>query len=106
VNTYSSMVAPERPAAAGHALLLGFWMRSAIVGGAVAAAGLASMIDPPHGVSFLMALTGVVAGAAFAWLAWRRTAALLDQVDADAPKLPLRKGAPSLRPVARVPVSS
>ena len=64
-------------------LLLGFWMRSTFVGAAFAAAGLVALIDPRQGFPFMTALTWIAAGSTFAWLAWQRTAALLERVDAD-----------------------
>lgn len=87
-------------------LLLGLWMRAAFVGTAFAAAGFAALIDPPQGMPFLTALTWIVAGGTFAWLAWQRTAALLDRIDTNEPTQSDRDDASPTRRVARVPVSS
>ncbi len=77
----SALETIDRRAVTGSTLLLGLWMRAAFVGGALAAAGVVSVIDPPQGVSFVMAFTWIVAGATFAWLAWQRAVALLHPID-------------------------
>ena len=79
----SALETIDHRAVTGRTLLLGLWMRSAFVGGALAVAGFASMIDPPQGVSFVMAFTWIVAGATFAWLAWQRAVALLHRIDTE-----------------------
>ena len=87
-------------------LLLGLWMRCTIVGALVAGAGFASLIDPPRGMQYLMALTLIVAGGTVAWFAWQRTAALCDRIDEDAPIPSDRKHVSHVspaRPVARAP---
>ena len=95
----------HRPASERTPLLLGLWMRSVFVGVAVAALGCASMFDP-QGVSFVTALILIVAGASFAWLAWRRTAALLDRIDKDVPIQSQRDDASSPRRLVRASPSS
>ena len=49
-------LAAHPPLEGGNLLALGLWMRSAIAGAAFAAAGVASLIDPGHGVSLATAL--------------------------------------------------
>ena len=83
MERHGALETTDQPAVTERTLLLGLWMRSAFVGGALAAAGFASLIDPPQGVSFVMAFTWVVAGATFAWLAWQRTVALLRRIDTE-----------------------
>jgi hypothetical protein len=56
--------AAYRPLEGGDLLAVGLWIRSAIAGAAVAAAGAASLFD--HAVSPSMALTWIVAGGTFA----------------------------------------
>ena len=91
------------PRAYGRLLLLGLWMRAAFVGAAFALAGIASLLDSQHGVSISMALTWIAAGATFAWLAWQRTRAALDRIDAvETPRSESRDRSP-MRPVTRVP---
>jgi hypothetical protein len=58
--------AAYRPLEGGDLLAVGLWIRSAIAGAAVAAAGAASLFDPGHAVSPWMALTWIVAGGTFA----------------------------------------
>lgn len=96
----------HRPPTGRNLLLLGFWMRSTFVGAAFAAAGLVALIDPQQGLPFQTALTWIAAGSTFAWLAWQRTDALLDQVDADESTQADRDDASPIRQVARSPVSS
>jgi len=96
----------HRPPTGRNLLQLGFWMRSAFVGAFFAAAGFAALIDPPQGLPFLTALTWIAAGSTFAWLAWQRTAALLDRVDADESTRADRDDASPIRQVVRAPVSS
>jgi hypothetical protein len=74
----------HRPAGTRTLLLLGFWMRSAFVGAARAAAGVGSMVGP-QGVSSETALILMVFGAAFARHAWQRTAELLVRIDTNTP---------------------
>ena len=96
-------LADYRPLDGGNLLVLGLWMRSAIAGAAFAAAGVASVIEPGHGVSLSMALTWIAAGGAFAWFARRRAIALLH---ADTPVRLERDDASCMRPAARAPASS
>lgn len=86
-------------------VLLGFWMRSAFVGAACAAAGVASMIHP-QGASSVTALILIGVGIGFACLAWQRTAALLDRIDTNTSIQSRGDGASSPRPVVRASVSS
>jgi hypothetical protein len=90
----------QRPPATRDLVLLGAWMRASFVGGAFAAAGVASLIDPPQGVPFLTALTWVLAGGAFASRAWQRTAALLDRIDRSNRPPSAPDGVPPTPPVA------
>lgn len=92
----------HRPPTSRTLLLLGLWMRSAFAGTFLAGAGFASLIDPPQGVPFLMALTWVAAGGTFAWLAWQRTTALLDRIDMDERAQSDRDHTPPMRRIARV----
>jgi len=86
-------------------LLLGLWVRSAVAGAFFAAGALAALIDPSQRMSFLTALTWIAAGSTFAWLAWKRTIALLDRIDAGE-STPVDRGDPSsIGGVSRVPVS-
>lgn len=71
----------HRPQNVGSLLRLGLWMRASFGGAIVAAAGIASIVDPPHGVPMLTALTWMMAGGTFAWLSWQRASALLDRLD-------------------------
>jgi hypothetical protein len=87
-------------------LVLGLWMRSAIAGAAFAAAGVASLIDPGHGVSLTLALTWIAAGGTFAWFARRRAIALLDRPDANPPARPGRDLGSRMRPAARASAST
>lgn len=91
----------HRPPTGRNLLLLGLWMRSAFVGSVFAAAGFASLLDPLQGVPSLTALTWIVAGGTFAWLASQRTAAILDRIDAEEPTQSDRDDASPMRPVAR-----
>jgi len=72
-----------------------------MVGTLIAGAGIASLIDPPHGMQFLTALTSIVAGGAVAWFAWQRAVALCDGIDEDVPTRSDRKHVSPARPVAR-----
>lgn len=96
----------HQPPTGRNLLLLGFWMRSTFVGTAFAAAGLVALIDPRQGLPFMTALTWIAAGSTFAWLAWQRTAALLERVDADEWTQADRDDASPIRQVVRAPVSS
>jgi len=80
-------------------------MRSAFIGAAGAAAGVASMIDP-QGASSMTALILIGVGIGFAGLAWQRTAALLDRIDASTLIQSRGDGASSPRRVVRASVSS
>jgi hypothetical protein len=107
MKTYDRLVTLDhRPPTGRNILLLGFWMRSTFVGAAFAAAGLVALIDPRQGLPFLTALTWIAAGSTFAWLAWQRTAALLDRIDANEPTQADRDDASPIRQVARLPNSS
>ena len=79
------IIAFDQRSPKGRNLLLGLWMRSAMVGALVAAAGFATLIDPPRGMQYLTALTLIVAGGAVAWYSWRRTLALCNRIDEGAP---------------------
>jgi hypothetical protein len=96
----------HRPATQRHLLLLGLWMRSVAVGAAFAIAGVAALIDPPQGITPLAALALIVAGGAFAWLAWRRTIALLARVDDEVPTPSRRVDVSPMPRVSRMPASS
>jgi hypothetical protein len=96
----------HRPPTGRNLLLLGFWMRSTIVGALFAAAGFAALIDSPQGVSFLTALTWIAAGGTFVWLAWQRTVRMIDRIDANESTQADRDDASSIRQIARLPVSS
>ena len=98
--------ADYRPLQGGNLLALGLWMRSAIAGAAFAAAGVASLIDPGHVVSWSTALTWIGAGGTFAWFARRRAIALLDGPDVIPPAQPERGNASRMRPAARASVST
>jgi hypothetical protein len=91
----------RRPPAGRNLLLLGLWMRATIAGAAFVAAGFAALIDPPQGTPVLTALTLIVAGGTFAWLAWQRTTVLLDRIDAKESLRSHRDNALLLGPVAR-----
>jgi hypothetical protein len=93
------------PLEGGNLLALGLWIRSAIAGAAFATAGVASLFDPGHAVSLSMALTCIVAGGTFAWLARRRAIALLDGGDVDSPARLGRDQASPLRSAGRAPAS-
>lgn len=95
-----------RPLKGGDLLALGLWIRSAIAGAAFAAAGVASLFDPGHPMSLSMALTCIVAGGTFAWLARRRAVALLDGLDVDPPARLGRDETSPLRPTARAPAAT
>lgn len=82
----------HRPATGPSLLLLGLWLRSIFVGAAFAVAGLAALLDRAQGLPALTAVTWVAAGSTFAWLAWQRTAALLDRLD---PAVPSTRGSGS-----------
>lgn len=84
-------------------LLLGFWMRSAIVGALIAIAGIASLIDPPQGMHYLIALTSILAGSAVSRFAWQRAIALCDRIDDDLPAPSDRRHVSRARPAARAP---
>ena len=99
-------LADYRPLKGANLLALGLWMRSAIASAAFAAAGLASLFDPGHGVSLSTALAWIVAGSTFAWFARRRSVALLDGQDGDQPARPERDGAPRMHSAARAPAST
>jgi len=99
-------LAAYRPLKGGDLLALGLWIRSAIAGAAFAAAGVASLFDPGHAVSLSMALTCIVVGGTFAWLARRRAVALLDRLDVSPPARLGRDEASSLRPAARTPAAT
>ena len=99
-------LAAHRPLKGGDLLALGLWIRAAIAGAAFAAAGVASLFDPGHAVSLSMALTCIVAGGTFAWLARRRAVALLDGLDVSPPARLGRDQASPLRPAARAPAST
>jgi hypothetical protein len=96
----------HEPAVRRNLLLLGLWMRATFVGALFAAAGFAALIDRPQVVSFLTALTWIFAGSTFAWLAWQRTAALLDQVDTVESTQSDRDVALPMGSVRRAPASS
>jgi hypothetical protein len=98
--------ADYRPLRGGTLLALGLWMRSAIAGAAFAAAGVASLFDPGHGVSLSMALTWIAAGGTFAWFARHRAVTLLDGPDVDRPAGRERDDASRMRSAARAPASS
>jgi hypothetical protein len=70
----------HRPATGPSLLLLGIWLRSIFIGAAFALAGLAALLDRAQGLPALTAMTWVAAGGTFAWLAWQRTAALLERL--------------------------
>lgn len=99
-------LAAYRPLKGGDLLALGLWIRSAIAGAAFAAAGAASLFDPGHAVSPSTALTWIVAGGTFAWMAQRRAVALLDGLDASPPAQLARDDASPLRSVARAPAAT
>jgi len=99
-------LADHRPLKGGKLLVLGLWIRSAIAGAAFAAAGVASLFDPAHGVSLSTALTWIVAGSTIAWFGRRRTVALLDGLDADKPARLERDVASPMPSTARAPASS
>ena len=98
--------AAHPPLEGGSLLALGLWMRSSIAGAAFAAAGVASLIDPGHGVSLATALAWIAAGGAFAWFARRRAIALLGALDANPPARPGRDLGSPMRPAERVPAST
>ena len=55
MNTRNLLSSLDHQRATGRiALPLGFWTRSAMVGTLIAGAGIASLIDPPHGMQFLL----------------------------------------------------
>lgn len=95
----------HRPATGPSLLLLGIWLRSIFVGAAFALAGLAALLDRAQGLPALTAVTWVAAGGTFAWLAWQRTAALLDRLDPAAP-VPSRNGSALLLRIGRAHGSS
>ena len=95
-----------RPLTGGNLLVLGLWMRSAIAGAAFAAAGIASLINPGHGVSLAMSLTWIAAGGTCTWFARRRAIALLDGLDLDPPARRERDDVPRMPSTARAPASS
>jgi hypothetical protein len=99
-------VLDRRAPPASNLLLLGLWMRLAWVGAAFAVIGVASLIDPPEGVPFLTAVTWIVAGGTFAWLAWQRTTALIHRIDADEATSSERTDARPMHRVERASVSS
>jgi len=102
MNTRNLLSSLDHQRATGRiALPLGFWTRSAMVGTLIAGAGIASLIDPPHGMQFLTALTSIVAGGTVAWFAWQRAVALCDGIDEDVPTRSDRKHVSPARPVAR-----
>jgi hypothetical protein len=96
----------HQPLKGGNLLVLGLWMRSAIAGAAFAAAGIAALINPGHGVSLAMALTWIAAGGTCAWFARRRAIALLDGLDLNPPARLERDDAPRMPSTARAPASS
>jgi len=87
-------------------LLLGLWLRASFIGAAFVVAGFASLIDPPQGVSFLNALTCVLAGGTVAWVAWQKMVALLDRIDEDEPAESGRDDGSKMPPSARASASS
>ena len=99
-------LADRRPLKGRNLLVLGLWMRSAIAGAAFAAAGVASLFDPGHSVTWSTALTWIVSGITFAWFAQRRVVALLDGVDVDMPARLGRDIASPMPSTARAPASS
>ena len=104
MNTRNLLTPVDHQRPTGRIVLpLGFWTRSAMVGTLIAGAGIASLIDPTHGMQFLTALTSIVAGGTVAWFAWHRAVALSDGIDEDVPTRSDRKHVPPARPVARAP---
>ena len=104
MDTHDRLIALDHQRPTGrNVLLLGFWMRSAIAGALIASAGIASLIDPPQGMQYLMALTSIVAGGTVAWFSWQRAVALCDRIDEDVPTPSDRKHVSPARPVARAP---
>jgi len=104
METHNRLIALDyRPPMKRNVVLLGLYMRSAIVGILVAGAGFASLIDPPRGMPYLMALASIVVGGTVAWLAWQRAVALCDRIDEDAPIPSDRKHVSPARPVAGAP---
>ena len=98
--------ADHRPLNGLNLLVLGLWMRSAIAGAAFAAAGVAFLIDPEHGVSLATSLTWIGVGGTFAWYARCRVVALLDGLDVDKPARLERDDASRMTSAARAPASS
>lgn len=99
-------LADHRPLKGGSLLVLGLWIRAAIASAALAAAGVASLFEPGHGVSLSTALTWIVAGSTFAWFARGRAGALLDGLDADKPARLERDDASQMPSATRAPASS
>jgi hypothetical protein len=86
METHNRLIALDhRPPTGRNLLLVGFWMRLAITGALVAAAGFAYLLDPPRGVQYLLALTSIVTGGTVAWFAWQRTVARCGRIDEDVP---------------------
>jgi len=96
----------RRPATGRNLLLLGLWLRSIFVGAAFAVGGIASLLDAPHDLPVLTAVTWIAAGGTFAWLAWQRATALFERFDADEPAPPDHDRASRIPPVTRVSASS
>jgi hypothetical protein len=71
----------HRPPITRATLQFGLWLRGTFIGIALAGAGIAALFNPPPGVSALMALTWVAAGATLTRLAVSRVAAALDRMD-------------------------
>ena len=92
----------SRPPATDVELLLGLWMRLAVVGAACVAAGVALLMDPPQAASFTTPLLWIVLGALVGWIGWQRTKTLLDQADVAASFHSSRDDAPALRSPAVV----
>lgn len=72
----------ERPATRSQLLRLGVWTRAMAIAFMVAAAGIAAIVEQPHHVSILTAVTWIAVGAAVAWFAWQRARSLADRWDA------------------------
>ena len=104
MEPHNQLIAPDYRSPTGrNLLLLGFWVRLSLVGAFVAVAGVASLIEPPRGMQYLMALALIVAGGMVAWLFWQRTVALCDRIDGDAPNPTDSRQMSPPRPVARAP---
>ncbi len=96
----------HRPSITPATLQFGLWLRGTFVGIALVGAGIAALIDPPPGISALMALTWVAIGATFTWLAVHRVAAALDRMDPDGRRVAHDAPARLIRGVERAGATS